>query len=233
MVRLFVDRGMRVLISSKNNLAVDNVLEKLVEKQVDCVRLTTDEEKIQVPVVREVWTNRKLLTMQRNVLRNSGRQRARLEEELTELAPQISALQDCAQSAGRYQELLEERRRLMGQRLWMKLLALFRSKRTKEWEQELEHTEERLAFARELLARYCVEPVSYTHLHRPSGYPFSSPFEALAEPAPTGPAGPDKTSCPLGSAAVQGTGTGPGEGGPEPDSPRAGWAGQGLSLIHI
>ena len=157
MVRLFVDRGMRVLISSKNNLAVDNVLEKLVEKQVDCVRLTTDEEKIQVPVVREVWTNRKLLTMQRNVLRNSGRQRARLEEELTELAPQISALQDCAQSAGRYQELLEERRRLMGQRLWMKLLALFRSKRTKEWEQELEHTEERLAFARELLARYCVE----------------------------------------------------------------------------
>lgn len=87
MVRLFVDRGMRVLISSKNNLAVDNVLEKLVEKQVDCVRLTTDEEKIQVPVVREVWTNRKLLTMQRNVLRNSGRQRARLEEELTELAP--------------------------------------------------------------------------------------------------------------------------------------------------
>ena len=73
MVRLFVDRGMRVLISSKNNLAVDNVLEKLVEKQVDCVRLTTDEEKIQVPVVREVWTNRKLLTMQRNVLRNSGR----------------------------------------------------------------------------------------------------------------------------------------------------------------
>lgn len=157
MVRLFVDRGMRVLISSKNNLAVDNVLEKLVEKQVDCVRLTTDEEKIQVPVVREVWTNRKLLTMQRNVLRNSGRQRARLEEELTELAPQISALQDCAQSAGRYQELLEERRRLMGQRLWMKLLALFRSKRAKEWEQELEHTEERLAFAREVLAQYCVE----------------------------------------------------------------------------
>ena len=125
MVRLFVDRGMRVLISSKNNLAVDNVLEKLVEKQVDCVRLTTDEEKIQVPVVREVWTNRKLLTMQRNVLRNSGRQRARLEEELTELAPQISALQDCAQSAGRYQELLEERRRLMGQRLWMTLLARY------------------------------------------------------------------------------------------------------------
>lgn len=106
MVRLFVDRGMRVLISSKNNLAVDNVLEKLVEKQVDCVRLTTDEEKIQVPVVREVWTNRKLLTMQRNVLRNSGRQRARLEEELTELAPRSPALQDCAQSAGRYQELL-------------------------------------------------------------------------------------------------------------------------------
>lgn len=157
MVRLFVDRGMRVLISSKNNLAVDNVLEKLVEKQVDCVRLTTDEEKIQVPIVREVWTNRKLLTMQRNVLRNSGLQRARLEEERKELAPRIAALQDCAQSAEHYQALLEERRRLMGRRLWMKLLALFRSKRAKEWEREVERAGERLAFARELLVRYCVE----------------------------------------------------------------------------
>ena len=76
-MKLFRNQGKRVLISSQNNLAVDNVLEKCVKEKVECIRLGR-EESIGVDAVKPVWVENLIIFTQQNIAIKSKNQ----EEEL-------------------------------------------------------------------------------------------------------------------------------------------------------
>ncbi|CAH1202660.1 ATP-dependent RecD-like DNA helicase [Paenibacillus plantiphilus] len=81
MVKQFVKGKQRVLISSKNNLAVDNVLEQLMDDGIDCLRLGR-EESVKVPEVKEILMDRVATRLQQNIISRCDRNQAELTEAI-------------------------------------------------------------------------------------------------------------------------------------------------------
>lgn len=73
MLKLFLSQGKRVLISSQNNLAVDNVLEKCMKEKVECIRLGR-EESIGVERVKGAWIENLIFSTQKNISKKSKEQ---------------------------------------------------------------------------------------------------------------------------------------------------------------
>jgi len=78
MIRNLVNLGQKVLVCSKNNLAVDNVLEKWIKENKDrtenhvCVRLTASEDSIKVPLVAEYTPDKVTARIQKRIFENSS-----------------------------------------------------------------------------------------------------------------------------------------------------------------
>ncbi len=99
MIRRFVAQGKRVLISSKNNLAVDNVLEKCIDNGIPCIRLGR-EEAVKIEKVRKRLLDRAAVDLQQGIINNCSKQeieslrltdgQQRLIGVLHELQPQLS-----------------------------------------------------------------------------------------------------------------------------------------------
>ena len=66
MLKLLVDQGKKVLISSKNNLAVDNVLEKCIDKGLKCIRLGRPET-VKIDKVKNVLVDVYVLALQKEI----------------------------------------------------------------------------------------------------------------------------------------------------------------------
>ncbi len=109
MVKIFARQGKRVLICSKNNLAVDNVLEK-------CMKLHLDEEKLHRIHALRLGREGKVIasvrsalkpTLQKRVQDNvSSRSKAALERVLGQEARQVEALLASAAGTARLLEAM-------------------------------------------------------------------------------------------------------------------------------
>ena len=69
MIKEFVASGKKVLITSKNNLAVDNVLDKCMDKDIKCIRLGR-EESVKVEKVKSILPDRAIITMEQKIADN-------------------------------------------------------------------------------------------------------------------------------------------------------------------
>ena len=81
MVRQFIKRGQRVLISSKNNLAVDNVLEKCIHENISCVRLGR-EERVNIEKVKTRLLDRAAVELQKDIINNCSSEERQIMEQL-------------------------------------------------------------------------------------------------------------------------------------------------------
>lgn len=89
MVKLFVEQDKRILICSKNNLAVDNVLEKCQKlfydkekiNKMQCLRLGKEEKVI--PNVKKVLPRPLTLTIQKDVKERSAKAREQYKQDET------------------------------------------------------------------------------------------------------------------------------------------------------
>lgn len=66
MIQRFSEQGKKVLISSKNNLAVDNVLEKCIDRKIKCIRLGRPES-VKVEKVKSVLVDVFSLNIQKEI----------------------------------------------------------------------------------------------------------------------------------------------------------------------
>lgn len=101
MVVQFVRRGQRVLISSKNNLAVDNVLENLIDAQIDCIRIGR-EEKVKVPKVLHVLLDRVALQLQENIIRRCDTNQSKLVDAITINNEHLNGIRDAEENIDAY-----------------------------------------------------------------------------------------------------------------------------------
>jgi len=69
MLKEFVAQGKRVLVSSKNHLAVDNVLEKCIKNNISCIRLG-QEERVKLDSVKKRLIDRAAVELQRDIINN-------------------------------------------------------------------------------------------------------------------------------------------------------------------
>ncbi|RDU36969.1 hypothetical protein DRW41_09735 [Neobacillus piezotolerans] len=130
MVRRLIGKGERVLISSKNNLAVDNVLEQLIEDGIDCVRIGR-EEKVKVAKVKDVLLDRVAVKLQENMISRCAEDQKHLQSERTRAEEFNRLLQAVSADVSRFQavhrqaaESREDLRKLERKAKW-KLLHLF------------------------------------------------------------------------------------------------------------
>ncbi|NMA64615.1 MAG: AAA family ATPase, partial [Clostridiaceae bacterium] len=66
MIQEFSEQGKKVLISSKNNLAVDNVLEKCIDRNIKCIRLGRPES-VKIEKVKSVLVDVFSLNIQKEI----------------------------------------------------------------------------------------------------------------------------------------------------------------------
>lgn len=100
MLKNLVGEGKRVLVSSKNNLAVDNVLEKCIEAGIPCIRLGR-EESVKVDIVKERLIDYAALSMQKDIIQKCNqeeivaledlRNQSLFVEKLLELRPKLQS----------------------------------------------------------------------------------------------------------------------------------------------
>lgn len=88
MIRNFVNCGQKVLVCSKNNLAVDNVLEKWIKENKDraenhiCVRLTASEDSIKVPLVAQYTPDKVTARIQSRIFESSSGHHREISEKV-------------------------------------------------------------------------------------------------------------------------------------------------------
>ncbi|WP_059173550.1 AAA domain-containing protein [Bacillus sp. FJAT-27445] len=104
MVRRLIEKGERVLISSKNNLAVDNVLEQLIDDGIDCVRIGR-EEKVKVAKVKDVLLDQVAIKLQENMIRRCAGDQQILQREREKEETFNRLLTAISGDIGRYQEI--------------------------------------------------------------------------------------------------------------------------------
>ncbi|WP_316571512.1 AAA domain-containing protein [Neobacillus sp. YIM B06451] len=102
MVRRLIGKGERVLISSKNNLAVDNVLEQLIDDGIDCVRIGR-EEKVKVAKVQEVLLDRVAVKLQENMIIRCAEDQKHLHTERTRAEKFNLLLGEVSEDVSRFQ----------------------------------------------------------------------------------------------------------------------------------
>ncbi|HHY81476.1 MAG TPA: AAA family ATPase [Clostridiales bacterium] len=107
MLKEFVDQGKRVLVSSKNHLAVDNVLEKCIKNNISCIRLGR-EEKIKLDSVRNRLIDRAAVELQKDIIRNCDKQQLELLEQIKDQESFCSVLNEHADRLMTYVELKEK-----------------------------------------------------------------------------------------------------------------------------
>lgn len=103
MVKQFVKRKQRVLISSKNNLAVDNVLEQLIDDGIDCLRLGR-EESVKVPKVKEILMDRAATRLQENIIARCDRNQAELTGAIHQTRQDIQRNRDAEPAVLQFQQ---------------------------------------------------------------------------------------------------------------------------------
>lgn len=91
MVKEFVRNNKRVLISSHNNLAVDNVLDKCVESGINAVRLG-HEHKVKIDSVRDILLDRKSIALQTSITQEVDRSIGCIEQQIGQRYSQAEQL---------------------------------------------------------------------------------------------------------------------------------------------
>lgn len=111
-VRWFANRGKRVLISSKNNKAVDNVLAKFVEEEknenssVDMLRIGS-ETKVESEIIPYIFEN-KVRSMESDILASCDRHIQAVREEEAYFSSLIPAVRDLGKQASRFSGLSDQ-----------------------------------------------------------------------------------------------------------------------------
>lgn len=80
MIQKFSEQGKKVLISSKNNLAVDNVLEKCIDRNIKCIRLGRPES-VKIEKVKSVLVDVFSLNIQKEIDEETRRYQETVKEE--------------------------------------------------------------------------------------------------------------------------------------------------------
>ncbi len=137
MLKKFAGEGKRVLVSSKNNLAVDNVLEKCIEVGIPCIRLGR-EESVKVDIVKGRLIDYAALSMQKDIIQNCDQEEiAALEnlrhqtmfvQKLHELTPELQLYVDQRTRIGLLDEQRSKRERRVKQKSFYLILPLIVSK---------------------------------------------------------------------------------------------------------
>lgn len=78
-IKELINKGERVLISSKNNLAVDNVLQKCIEENIPAVRLGR-EETVKIAEVKNILIDRAAVALQKNIINNCDKEELEVME---------------------------------------------------------------------------------------------------------------------------------------------------------
>ena len=109
-VKYFVQQGKRVLVSSQNNKAVDNVLARLAEeKEIDVIRIGS-EAKVEMEVRRYLFEN-KIANTRREIAEKTAENIAIADAMLTKWKAVHTQLSSYAKELVRYEE---EEKQLMG-----------------------------------------------------------------------------------------------------------------------
>lgn len=80
MIQRFSEQGKKVLISSKNNLAVDNVLEKCIDRNIKCIRLGRPES-VKIEKVKSVLVDVFSLNIQKEIDESTRQYQDTVKEE--------------------------------------------------------------------------------------------------------------------------------------------------------
>ncbi|MFW6029354.1 MAG: DEAD/DEAH box helicase [Halanaerobiales bacterium] len=133
MVKEFVKQNKRVLISSKNNLAVDNVLENCIRGDISCVRLGK-EEKVKIDIVKERILDRAAVTLQKEVLERCDREELKIIKEREQNSKLVDILRDknddfldyysLNKRAKKYFEKMSKRKRKIKRRYFYKRIPV-------------------------------------------------------------------------------------------------------------
>lgn len=123
-VKYFVKQGKRVLVSSQNNKAVDNVLSRIAdEKYIDIIRVGS-ESKLQSEVIPYMFEN-KVAALRGNISRNSGEKVEVIEEIVSDWKSYAESVQKAVTAKGN----TEESRSRFGQAVSQKFIPLYRQLR--------------------------------------------------------------------------------------------------------
>ena len=119
MLKLLVDQGKKVLISSKNNLAVDNVLEKCIDKGLKCIRLGRPET-VKIDKVKNVLVDVYVLALQKEIEKLARKYQDGMKENVIQYNEKLSILESIWYR-------LEEKAKVARKLRWTKvLLFLFK-----------------------------------------------------------------------------------------------------------
>ncbi|NLX65154.1 MAG: AAA family ATPase [Clostridiaceae bacterium] len=114
MLKLFVDQGKKVLVSSKNNLAVDNVLEKCIDKGLKCIRLGRPET-VKIDKVRSVLVDVYVLALQKEIEQHARKYQENMKENVHKYNEKLGILESVWYR-------LEEKSRVQRKLIWTKIL---------------------------------------------------------------------------------------------------------------
>lgn len=113
-VKYFVKQGKRVLVSSQNNKAVDNVLARIAdEKYIDIIRVGS-ESKLQSEVIPYMFEN-KVTALRANISRNSDEKVTQIEEIVTDwksyardIQKAVTAIGNTAKSRSQFKQAVSQ-----------------------------------------------------------------------------------------------------------------------------
>ena len=114
MLKLFVDQGKKVLISSKNNLAVDNVLEKCIDKGLKCIRLGRPET-VKIDKVKGVLVDVYVLALQKEIEQQARKFQDGMKENVNQYNEKLGLLESVWYR-------LEEKAKVKKKLMWTKIL---------------------------------------------------------------------------------------------------------------
>mgnify|MGYP000980420925 CR=1 FL=1 len=119
MLKLFVDQGKKVLVSSKNNLAVDNVLEKCIDKGLKCIRLGRPET-VKIDKVKNVLVDVYVLVLQKEIEQLARKYQDEMKENVSKYNEKLGILESIWYK-------LEEKAKIKKKLMWAKIqLFLFK-----------------------------------------------------------------------------------------------------------
>lgn len=124
MVKRFIDQGKRVLISSKNNLAVDNVLEKCIDKELKCIRLGRSEA-VKVEKVKSVLIDVYVLTIQKEIEKLAHKYQNSIHEKKNEYTNKLNTLKEIGFKLKQEQDAEKEMKKIKAKLLGFKVLKFF------------------------------------------------------------------------------------------------------------
>jgi len=117
MIQRFSEQGKRVLISSKNNLAVDNVLEKCIDRGIKCIRLGRPES-VKIDKVKSVLVDVFSLNIQKeiDVLARRFQDTVREEREIN---------REKLNHAYKLKDAVSDHEKVSRKLLWSKIILFF------------------------------------------------------------------------------------------------------------